>query len=191
MNRNIVHLRIDGFPVAVERLRDTSLKEKPVVVCSRHSPRSLISSSSREARREGVWEGLPLTKALQHCRRLIVLPPDERLYRQTENQVIHLLERYSPLVESGHWGRFYMDMTGTARLFGNVQNSAFRIQREVFTSIGLRNTLGAGSNKLVSSIAARVVESHGDLYAVPFGSEASFLAPLRAKILPAVHNQKD
>ncbi len=191
MNRAIVHLRIDGFPVAVERLRDASLKEKPVVVCSRHSPRSLIFSSSREARKEGVWEGLPLTKALQHCRRLIVLSPDERLYRQTENQVIHLLERYSPLVESGHWGRFYVDMTGTARLFGNVQNSAFRIQREVFNSMGLKNTLGTGSNKLVSSIAARVVESHGDLYTVPLGSEASFLAPLRAKILPAVHNRKD
>ncbi|MBN2030432.1 hypothetical protein JW824_09325 [bacterium] len=191
MTRNIVHLRIDGFPVAVERLRDASLREKPVVVCSRHSPRSLIFSASREARREGVWEGLPLTKALRRCRRLTVLPPDERSYQQAGNQIMRLLERYSPLVESGPWGRFYMDMTGTARLFGSVHNPTFRIQREVANAMGLRNTLGTGSNKLVSGIAARVIESHGDLYAVPFGSEASFLSPLRIEILPAAHNQKD
>ena len=140
MLRNIVHLRIDGFPVAVERLRDASLREKPVVICSRHSPRSLIFSASREARREGAWEGLLLTKALHRCRRLTVLPPDERLYQQAGNRVTHLLERYSPLVESGHWGRFYMDMTGTVRLFGSVQNSAFRIQREISNAMGLRNT---------------------------------------------------
>ena len=179
MIRHILHLRVDGFPVAVERLRDTSLRNRPVVVCSRHSPRSLIFSASREARKEGVWEGLPLTKALRRCRRLVVCPPDEGMYRKAAGEISHVLERYSPLVESGHRGRFYVDMTGTSRLFGAVQDSAFRMRRGVRESVGLESTLGIGSNKLVSGVAARVVETHGDLYAVPSGSEASFLAPFR------------
>ena len=118
MNRNILHLRVDGFPIAVERLRDSSLKEKPVVVCSRHSPRSLISSASTEARQEGVTEGMALPKALRRCRSLVVLPPDEGLYWKAAGEISGVLEMYSPLVESGPWGRFYVDMSGTRRLFG-------------------------------------------------------------------------
>ena len=191
MNRNIVHLRVDGFPVAVERLRDSSLRGMPVVVCARHSPRSLIFSASREARAEGIWEGIPLTKALQRCRRLVVLSPDENLYRKAADGISQILGMYSPLVESGRWGRFYVDMTGTGRIFGGAQDSAFRIRREVLGTLNLGSTLGIGSNKLVSGVAARVVETHGDLYAVPSGSEASFLAPLGVRVLPAVKDKKD
>jgi DNA polymerase-4 len=191
MNRNILHLRVDGFPVAVERLRDSSLRAKPVVICSRHSPRSLIFSASREARAEGVWEGLPLTKALRRCRRLVVIPPDEDLYRKAADAISRVLARYSPLVELGRWGRFFVDMTGTTRLFGGAQDSAWCIRREVLDTVDLGSTLGIASNKLVSGVAARVVETHGDLYSVPVGSEASFLAPLRVRMLPAARDKKD
>lgn len=191
MVRNILHLRVENFPVAVERLRDAFLRDRPVVICSRHSPRSLIFSASKEARKEGVFEGLPLTKALRRCRGLIVLPPDQRLYQEAEKKISHMLERYSPLVEPNHQGCFYADMTGTARLFGEIQDSASRIRHGIQDSIGLGSTLGIGSNKLVSGVAARVVESHGDLCAVPSGSEASFLAPLRVEMLPSVRNRKD
>ena len=184
--RQILHLLVDGFPVAVERLRDPELKGRPVVICARHSPRSLVFSASREARGEGVHEGLPLTKALRRCRRLVVLPANGRLYQKAAGEIARLLEIYSPLVESSYLGRFYVDMTGSKRLFGHVQDSAFQIRCSVQDSVGLRSTLGIGSNKLVSGVAARVVESHGDLYAVPSGSEASFLAPLGVDVLPAV-----
>jgi DNA polymerase-4 len=189
MTRNVLHLRIDALPVAVERLRDSSLKKHPVVICPRHSPRSLIFSASPEARREGVFEGLPLTKALQRCRKLVVLPPNATLYRKATESIVRLLERYSPLVEPGFWGRFYVDMTGTSRLFGKAQDTAFRIRSEVGLVVQLNGTLGIGSNKLVSGVAAKVVAFHGDLCAVPFGSEASFLAPLRVRMLPAVRSR--
>lgn len=189
MIRNILHLRIDALPVAVERLRDFSLRKHPVVVCPRHSPRSLIFSASTEARKEGVFEGLPLTKALQRCRKLVVLPPNETLYRKATESIVRLLGRYSPLVEPGFWGRFYVDMTGTSRLFGKAQDTAFRIRSEVGSAVQLNGTLGVGSNKLVSGVAAKVVAFYGDLCSVPFGSEASFLAPLRVRMLPAVRSR--
>ncbi len=191
MNRNILHMRIDGFPVAVERLRDSSLRGRPVVVCPRHSPRSLIFSASAEARREGVWEGQPLTLALKRCRCLNVLPPDEKLYRRAGEAIIKVLAGYSPLVELGRWGRFYADMTGMERLCGSLQDAAFHMRKEVVESLRLPSTLGLGANKLVSSAAARIIQSHGDLYTVPMGSEASFMAPLRVQMLPAIHNRKD
>jgi DNA polymerase-4 len=191
MKRDIVHMRIPGFPVAVERLRDSALRGRPVAVCARHSPRSLIFSASPEARGEGVYEGLPLTKALRRCKRLTILPPDEGLYREAADTISTVLSDHSPVVEAGRWGRFYVDMTGSGRLFGHVEDSAFRIRRGVQETLGLASTMGIGSNKLVSGVAARVVESHGDLYTVPSGSEASFLAPLRVSLLPALREKKD
>jgi DNA polymerase-4 len=186
MLRNILHLRIDAFPAAVERIKNPSLRHRPVAVCPRHSPRSVIFSASAEARKEGVFEGMPLVRALQRCRSLVVLPPDEPLYRRASDAVAKVLCRYSPAVEPGSWGRFYADLSGTGRLFGGVSNAAFRALREVEASVRFDGTLGLASNKLVSGVAAAVVRSRGDLCEVPSGSEASFLAPLRVRMLPAV-----
>lgn len=188
MLRQILHLWIDGFPVAVERLRDGSLRKKPVVVCARYSPRSLIFSASCEARTEGVFKGMVLTEALKRCKRLVVLPPDEKLYQKAGEEISRVMTRFSPLVEAGHYGQFYVDLTGTQRLFGHVEDSAFRIRREIYNAVELAGPIGIGSNKLISSVASRVVSCHGDLCAVPFGSEASFLAPLRVRMLPAVRS---
>jgi DNA polymerase-4 len=189
MHRHILHLRFDAFPVAVERLRDASLRNKPVVICSRHSPRSLIFSASPEARTEGVFDGQPLAQALKCCRRLLILPPDEILYRRAIQTVDQVLERFSPLVETGRSGRFFVDMSGTSRLMGDIQDSAWHIRQAVQESVHLPGILGIGSNKLVSNVAARVAAHHSDLCAVPWGSEASFLAPLKVRLLPTVRSR--
>ncbi|MFC1569687.1 hypothetical protein ACFL4L_05595 [bacterium] len=191
MQRHILHLRFDAFPVAVERLRSHSLRDKPVAICSRHSPRSLIFSVSPEAKAEGIFEGQPLTHALKRCRRLIILPPDEQLYQRAIHAIGKVLNHYSPVVETGRWGRFFVDMSGMTRLFGSLQNSAWHMRRAVHDSVRLSSTLGIGSNKLVSNVAARVVARHGDLYTVPWGSEASFLAPLKVRMLPGVRSKTE
>ena len=191
MQRHILHLRFEAFPVAVECLRNHALRKKPVVVCSRHSPRSLIFSASPEAKAEGVFEGQPLTHALKQCRRLVILPPDEQLYQRAIRAIAKVLGTYSPLVETGRWGRFFVDMSGTARLLGNLQENAWRMRRAVQASAGLNSTLGIGSNKLVSHVAARVVARHGDLCTVPWGSEASFLAPLKVRMLPGIRSKTE
>ncbi len=191
MRRNVLHLRIDAFPAAVERLRNSALRNRPLAVCPRHSPRSVVFSASPEARQEGVFDGMPLVRALRQCRNLLVVPPDEPLYRRAADAVVKVLARYAPFVEPGSWGRFHADLSGTGRLFGGVSNAAFRILCDVGSSTRLEGTLGLASNKLVSGVASRVVRSCGDLCEVPFGSEASFLAPLRVRMLPAVHRHTE
>ncbi len=191
MNRSIIHLRVHGFPAALEQLRDSSLRGRPLVVAARHTPRALVFSASPEAEREGVRPGVPLTTALKRCRRLAVLPPDPALYEKAGREIVTVLNDWSPLVESCGWGRFFMDMSGSSRLFGSAQDCAFRMRRRVEERLPLGSTLGIGANKLVSGVAAVVIRSHGDLYSVPAGSEASFLAPLRARLLPALRDRRD
>src|SRR5262245_40313163 len=185
MDRAILHLDIPAFPVAVERVVSPRLRERPVVVAPSSSTRASILVSSLEARRAGVFRGMPLARASRICRDLIVLPPNEPLYRRASDAILKILNGYSPLLEPAGGGHVFLDMTGTTRLFGRAVDSADRIQREVRQRLRLAATLGVASNKLVSRAAARVIRP-GRLYDVFPGSEAPFLAPLDVDLLPGV-----
>jgi len=191
MNRSIIYLRINEFPAAIEELRDSSLRNKPFVVCSRHSPGAPVLSVSEQAKQENIYSGMALKTALKRCRSLTVVHPHEELYKHAGKDILSILKNYSPLVEPGRWGQFFLDMTGTSRLFGAAGDTAFHIRREINERVSLISTLGIGSNKLVSSVAGKIVKSYADLYSVPPGSEASFMAPLKSSILPAVKNPAD
>jgi DNA polymerase-4 len=185
MERAILHLDIPAFPVAVERVVSPKLVGRPVVVAPSSSTRAPIVVSSLEARRAGVFRGMPLARAARICRDLIVLPPNEGLYRRAADAVMKLLGCYSPLLEPAGGGHVFLDMTGTQRLFGKAVDSADRIQREVRSRLRLAATLGVASNKLVSRVAARVIRPER-LYDVFPGSEAPFLSPLEVDLLPGV-----
>jgi DNA polymerase-4 len=191
MLRHILHFRIDAFPAAVERVRNPSLRGRPVAVCPRHSPRSPVFSASAEARKEGVFEGMPLVQAMRRCRSLVVVPPDEALYQRASAAVVRVLGRYSPSVEPGRWGRFYADMSGTQRLFGGSRDAALLVLRDIEGSVRFDGTVGLASNKLVSGVAARVAPPCGRFCEVPTGGEALFLAPLSVRFLPAVRRQRE
>ncbi|HEU5180265.1 MAG TPA: DNA polymerase IV [Candidatus Polarisedimenticolia bacterium] len=185
MERAIFHLDIPAFPVAVERVVAPRLVGRPVVVAPSSSTRAAIVVASLEARREGVYRGMSLARAVRICRDLIVLPPNAPLYRRASDAILKVLNGYSPLLEPAGAGHVFLDMTGTTRLFGRSVDSADRIQREVRQRLRLAATLGVASNKLVSRAAARVIRP-GRLYDVFPGSEAPFLAPLDVDLLPGI-----
>ena len=185
MDRAILHLDIPAFPVAVERVVSPRLVGRPVVVAPSSSTRAAILVSSLEARRAGVFRGMPLARAARICRDLIVLPPNEPLYRRASDAILKVLGCYSPLLEPAGGGHVFLDMTGTHHLFGRAVDSADRIQREVRGRLRLAATLGVASNKLVSRVAARVIRPER-LYDVFPGSEAPFLSPLEVDLLPGV-----
>src|SRR5499426_2062609 len=104
MDRSILHLDIPAFPVAVERVVAPRLRERPVVVAPSSSTRAPILVSSLEARQAGVFRGMPLARAVRICRDLIVLPPNEPLYRRASEAILKLLAAYSPLLEPAGGG---------------------------------------------------------------------------------------
>lgn len=185
MARAILHVDIPAFPIAVERVLEPRLRERPVVVAPSSSTRAPVLVSSLEAREAGVFRGMPLARAVRICRDLTILPPNPSLYRRAFDAILEVLSGYSPLLEPAEWGHVFLDMTGTRRLFGEAKDSADRIQREVRGRLRLGSKLGVASNKLVSRVAARVVRSDR-LYDVFPGSEAPFLAPLEVDLLPGV-----
>jgi len=182
--RDIVHLDVTAFAVAVERVRAPRLRGRPVVVAP-PTPRGVVLDASLEARRTGIGRGMPVAKAVRLCRDVIVLTPDEPLYARAAEAVREILGGFTPLVEPTSGGRWFLDLTGTRRLFGPPVDVASRLAREVEKRLRLTAAVGLAINKTVSRVAADVTEPVG-LLDVAHGDEASFLAPLPAARLPGV-----
>ena len=184
MEREILYLKVPCFPVSVERLRDPSLGERPVAICAAGSGRSLLQTVSTEARREGLFKGMPRHEALRTCPGLKILPPDPALYNRAAGSLFQLLTAHSPLVEPARPGSLFLDLSGTRRLFGPARDLAWKLRKEVHIRLGLGVRLGMAANKLMSRIAVRVIPENGLCDVFP-GGERHFLEPQDVSVLPA------
>lgn len=185
MFRNIIHLHVASFAITLERIGRPELRERPVVVAPPHSDRALILSASPEARREGIFKGMPLGAALKFCPELIALPPNPALMEKGSRVLSGLAARYTPVWEPARPGHVYLDITGTERLWGRAKDTADRIRREVKARLSLPGAVGVAGNKMVAGIASRLVPSEGMLD-VDHGRESRFMAPLRVDLLPGI-----
>lgn len=185
MERRILGFRVIAFPVTLARLKDPSLRGRPVVVAAGTGPRAVVLAVSEEARAEGIARGIVLPEALRRSPRAAVVPPDPDLYERASSAVAGVLSRFAPVVEPGPGGRFFADLTGTHRLFGAAVDVAARIQREIRERLALPANAGVAANKLVSGVAARVLRPVGLCDVAP-GEEEPFLRPVAVRNLPAV-----
>jgi len=183
--RHIVHIHVAAFAITLERIDRPELRERPVVVAPLHSDRALILSASSEARREGVFRGMPLGRAMKFCPELIALPPNPALTERGSRVLSGLAAQYTPVWEPVRPGHVYLDITGTERLWGRAKDTANRIRREVKARFSLPGAVGVAGNKMVAGIASRLVPCEGMLD-VNHGRESRFMAPLQVDLLPGI-----
>lgn len=185
MHRDILHVSIPHFPIALARVVDASLRDRPVAVAPSHTDRAIVQCVSAEAREEGIFEGMPVFRALAFCPSLRVLPPNPRLLSTGMRSLVELSSQYTPITEPNVPGHLYLDLTGSRRLLGPGRDAAARLDREITSRLKLRGSVGVAGNKLVSGIASRFLEKPGvcDVFR---GSEGPFIAPMPVTILPGV-----
>jgi DNA polymerase-4 len=184
MSRNIVYLGIPDFYTAAEELRRPELKRYPLVL-AQSGERAVIQGVNRNAGTEGIQEGMPLSRARRLCRRIHVMPPDFYHYREKHQEIVREFASFSPLAEGSYPGSYFIDITGTRRLWGPGPDLACRMEKELCGKKGFRARIGLASNKLVSQVAAKCIDL-GDLGFIFPGEEESFLAPLPVNFLPGV-----
>jgi len=185
MNRNVIHIDVTDFHIAVERVAEPQLRQRPVAVSIETTTRSLVYAVSREAQQNGVRRGMPLQQARKFCPDMIVLPPNQELYARATTAMVEVLGQFSPVIEPLRYGHAYLDMTGTGKLFGGVKDAAAKAQREINQRLRLDAVVGLASNKLVSKVASDVTQPRG-LCDVRHGYEERFLAPLHVGYLPGM-----
>jgi len=183
--RSIIHIDMDTFFVSVERLFDSSLIGKPVIVGG-GKRRGVVAAASYEVRKYGVHSAMPISEAKRRCPHAIFVKPSGRRYGDFSNKIMDILKKYSPKVEQVSVDEAYIDFTGCERLFGPVLKAASTIKNEIFKTLKLPASLGIAANKLISKIASKNFAKPNGIFAVPEGSEKDFLKYLSIKKLPGV-----
>jgi len=180
--RRLIHVSVPGFPVAVERVANPSLRDRPVAVATSLSGDGRIVVSSHEASRESVFPSLPVAQAVKRCSGLVVLPYNGSLYQEAYNAMLRECTAFSPLIEPYRHGHAYLDISGMGRLMGRSIDMAFRLCREIQQRLRIPLKSGIGSSKLISRVADMVTQSE-PVFEVLEGSERLFLEPLGVRVL--------
>ena len=183
--RTYFHVDMDAFFVSVEELFDPSLKGKPVVVGGRPNERGVVSAASYAARKFGVHSAMPLRTAYKLCPQAIFVDGHPDRYRACSQQVFDVLNSFSPLVEMASIDEAYLDMTGTARLYGPPMRAAHLLHDRVKQATNLNCSIGIAASRLVAKISSDQAKPNGVLWVIP-GREPEFLAPLDVRKVPGV-----
>ncbi len=186
MERSIIHINVADFAVAVERVVDTRLRGRPVIIAPEGALRATVYDMSEEAYQNGIRKDMPLRRALRRCPDAVILPPHPDRYERAMTRLLRCALPFSPLVEvTDHKGHLFIDATGTSRLFGPPRDVAWRIRRTVSTDLGIQPVWSVAPNKLVAKVASRTVKPTGE-YIVRPGNETAFLSPLPIFLIPGI-----
>ncbi|TDB67334.1 DNA polymerase IV [Arundinibacter roseus] len=186
MERQVVHCDLDTFFVSVERLLNSSLTGKPVLIGG-SSDRGVVASCSYEARQFGVHSAMPMRMARQLCPEAIVVRGDMDQYSKYSTMVTAIISEAAPLVEKASIDEHYIDITGMDRFFGCWKWTQ-ELRHKIMHETGLPISFGLSVNKTVSKIATGEAKPCGEKK-VDQGTEKVFLAPLSIRKIPSIGNK--
>jgi len=183
MERSIVHMDLDTFFVSCERLLDSRLVGKPILIGGT-SDRGVVASCSYEARKFGIHSAMPMRMAKQLCPEAIVLRGNSGIYSKYSNLVTDVIKDSVPLYEKTSVDEFYIDLTGMDKFFG-CHKLATELRQRIITETGLPISFGLSINKTVSKIATGEAKPNNQIQVIK-GTEKPFLSPLSVRKIPMV-----
>ncbi|MBT3243907.1 MAG: DNA polymerase IV [Bacteroidetes bacterium] len=181
INRIIAHFDLDTFFVSVERLINSQLIGKPVIIGGL-SDRGVVSSCSYEARTYGVHSAMPIKMARQLCSDGIYIRGDMEAYSKQSRLVTDIIAEKAPLYEKASIDEHYLDITGMDRFFGSLIWT-HELRQRIIKETGLPISFGLSVNKTVSKIATGEAKPNGEKE-VAIQDVQNFLNPLSIKKIP-------
>jgi len=175
---------LDTFFVSVERLMDSSLIGKPVIIGG-VAERGVVASCSYEARKFGVHSAMPGKFAKQLCPQAVFIRGDMDMYSKHSNIITEIIKERSPLVEKASIDEHYVDITGMDRFIKNSMTWTHELREYIIKETGLPISFGLSVNKTVSKVATSEAKPNGEKN-VNAGIEKLFLAPLSIKKIPGI-----
>ena len=178
-----MHMDLDTFFVSVERLLDSRLNNKPVLIGG-VTDRGVVAACSYEARAYGVHSAMPMKRARELCPEAIQIRGNSATYSKYSEMVTEIIKETVPVYEKSSIDEFYADLTGMDRFFDSYQMGT-ELRQRIIKETGLPISFGMSKNKTVSKVATGVAKPNNQLR-VDYGDEKPFLAPLSVSKIPMV-----
>ncbi|MDG1398016.1 MAG: DNA polymerase IV [Polaribacter sp.] len=186
MQKHILHLDLDTFFVSCERLIDSRLQKKPLLVGGT-GDRGVVAACSYETRRFGVYSGMSMKIAKRLCPEAITIRGNSVTYSKYSNIVTEIIKEKVPVFEKASIDEFYADLSGMDAFFGSYKYAS-ELRQRIIKESGLPISFGLSQNKIVSKVATGEAKPNNQLL-INKGFEKEFLAPLSIKKIPSVGNK--
>ena len=160
MSKNILCVDMDAFFASVEQQVNPDLKGKPIAVTGA-GIRTIITTSSYEAREFGVKTGMTPHEAKKLCPNIIFVIGDNRRYAEICARLEKICERFTPDIETYSIDEIFLDLTGSHHLFGGPEELARTIKKIVKEELGINCTVGIGPNILIAKLASDLAKPDG------------------------------
>ena len=189
MSRRILLADADAFYVSVARLVDPEGAGKTPLLIVGGSPtgRGVVTSASYEARAFGVHSAMPMARAIRLCPGATVVPVSWQACSEKSHQIREVLKRFSPVVEAASIDEFYLDLSGTERLYNDeaLEITARRMRKAVLEETRLSVSIGGGTSRVIAKMAAGIAKP-GGVHVVPAGGEEAFMRRFALGDIPFV-----
>ena len=156
----IVCVDMDAFFASVEQRDNPALRDKPIAVTG-GGERTVITTSSYQARAYGVKTGMTTYEAKRLCPHIILVVGNNKKYAEVCKSLEQICLRFSPDLEIYSIDEVFLDITRSHHLFGGPENLAIGIKEAVKQELGLTCTVGMGANILVAKLASDLAKPDG------------------------------
>ena len=159
-SRIIMHIDMNAFFASVEQQNNPELRGKPIAVIG-SAKRTVITTSSYEARAYGVKTGMNTWQAKLLCPHIMFVIGDNRKYTHTSAEIFKMMLQYTPLVEVFSIDEAFLDVTGSMSLYGSPENIAFLLKAQIQHHFGITCSVGIAPNKLLAKLASDMKKPDG------------------------------
>jgi DNA polymerase IV len=187
--RRILLVDCDAYFVQVARLEDPqgAGREPLLLVGGSAAGRGVITSASYECRPFGVRSGMPTARALRLCPKAKVVPVPRGACSRLHREIRAVLEEWAPVVSAASIDEFYLDMSGTERLYHDapLADVAARMRAAVLAATRIDVSIGGGTTRLVAKLAVSRAKPAG-VYVVEPGAETAFMRERALRAIPGI-----
>ncbi|HVN97588.1 MAG TPA: DNA polymerase IV [Syntrophorhabdaceae bacterium] len=160
MSKIILCVDMDAFFASVEQQVNSALQGKPIAVTGAGA-RTVITTSSYEARAYGVRTGMTPHEAKKLCPHIIFVVGNHTRYAEICGRLEKICERFTPDIEIYSIDEIFLDITGSHHLFGGPDGLARTIKKTVKDELGINCTIGMGPNILIAKLASDLAKPDG------------------------------
>jgi len=161
MDKTIIHVDMDAFYAAVEARDDPELCGKPLIIGALPHERGVVSTCSYEARKFGVRSAMSIKEAYKLCPEGIYMHPNPRKYKAASEQVHKIWSNYTDLAEYISLDEGFLDVTGSAKLFGGARAVGNAIKERTKAETGLTCSVGIGYSLMSAKLASEEKKPDG------------------------------
>lgn len=157
----ILHVDMDAFYASVEEREQPHLAGKPLIVGGTPDGRGVVCAANYAAREFGVHSAMPTATAIRKCPDATIIPPRMDFYADVSRQIREIFHRYTPVVEPLSLDEAFLDVNGSTKLFGTVENIGRQIKAEIKSELSLVASVGVAPNKFLAKLASDLQKPNG------------------------------